>query len=197
VHWSPGPLHTTGGTSPNSRGFQGSPTSAHDGTAAGDATRGAPRTRYWPRARRPAQDFTRRGDQHTRAGNHSPTRAPTTRRLPSEGAPSGDAVLPCSGAAGPRSRNTSGRLRRHVPGHRGPRPRNTSERSRESRLTAGFNVFSFTAGLLAPEAPGHSLFPVSSKGPVDPTDALGASEELPTTSRWSHSRGSGLQLLGS
>jgi len=69
----------------------------------------------------------------------------------------------CTSAAGPRPRNTSGRLRRHLPGHRGPRPRNTSERPRESRLIAGFYVFSFTAGLLAPEAPRHPLFSVSKK----------------------------------
>jgi len=55
----------------------------------------------------------------------------------------------------------------------------TSQRPRGSPLTVDFYVFFFTAGLLATEAPGHPLFPVSKRGPADSTEALGASEELP------------------
>jgi len=140
---------------PDSRSFQGSPAFDYGGTAAGDATRGSPRTGYWARTRRPVQILTRCGDQHARAGNRSPTRAPTARRLPSEGAPSGDAILLCFCADRPRPRNTSGRLCRHCGKHAGPDLGIRPSGPAAPCPTSGVNVFSFTAGFFATDATSH------------------------------------------
>jgi len=60
----------------------------------------------------------------------------------------------------------------------GPRPGKRPSGPEAPRSPLVF-TFSFTAGLLAPEAPRHPLFPVSKKGPMDLMEALGASGELP------------------